>query len=570
MRRSARRLTLLALAGTCLALAGFSGADYTATSANPGSTFSTLDYAPPTITAKPSTPSANTNPSFSFTHTSYSSFQCQLDGGSFHTCTSGNPVGSISGVHPPLSNGSHTFVVEAVGPNNLTTNTASYTWTIDATAPTIGTKPSNPSANSSPSISFTHGTYTGFKCKLDAGSFAACTSPDALGTLADGSHTLTVEAIDADGAATSTSAYTWTINTAGPTLGTKPSNPSANTGPSFSYTDGTYANTQFQCQLDGAGFAGCPSPKSLSSLSAASHTFDVKAVDADGNSTGTTSYTWTIDTSAPSITAKPSNPSASTGPSFSFSHTQGAYTFKCKLDAGSFATCASPDALSGLSGAGASGTSHTFTVEALGTDGVATSTTAYVWTIKSGAPTVTGQPATPTNNTSASFNLSDTLFSSFACQLDGGGFSSCTSPAAYSGLSGAGQTGTSHTFQVHSLATDGSTTSNFSYTWTVDTTAPTITIAACTGGSGHKNNSTGTTNENNGTVSVAVTGPNPGTTLRATLTASTFGGVSPNFTWTTNDTGNALTTGSTYHFSATQTDAAGNVSSASTRDCVAN
>src|SRR5438552_1146924 len=132
MRGAARRISLLAIAGSCLALAGFSGADFTATSANPGNTFSTLDYTPPTITAKPSDPSANTNPSFSFTHTSYSSFQCALDGAtpSFHACTSGDPVGSISGVHPPLSNGSHTFYVRAVGPNNITTNAASYTWTI--------------------------------------------------------------------------------------------------------------------------------------------------------------------------------------------------------------------------------------------------------------------------------------------------------------------------------------------------------------------------------------------------------------------------------------------------------
>ena len=63
----------------------------------------------------------------------------------------------------------------------------------------------------------TRAAYT-FKCKLDTGSFATCTSPkDYAGTTADGSHTFSVEAVDADGVATqATSPYAWKLDTAKP------------------------------------------------------------------------------------------------------------------------------------------------------------------------------------------------------------------------------------------------------------------------------------------------------------------------------------------------------------------
>jgi len=82
---------------------------------------------------------------------------------------------------------------------------------------------------------------------------------------------------------------------------------------------------------------------------------------------------------------------------------------------------------------------------------------------------ISGSPLAVTNLTAATFTFSATEANgSFACRLDFGAFTACTSPTNYSGL-GAG----SHTFQV--AATDSANNTDptpASYTWTIDATAP--------------------------------------------------------------------------------------------------
>src|SRR5204862_1839812 len=115
--------------------------------------------------------------------------------------------------------------------------------------------------------------------------------------------------------------------------------------PSFSFS--SEAGASFQCALDGAAFAACSSPNSYTGVADGSHTFQVKATDAAGNTGAAASYTWTIDTVAPSasITSSPSDPTNSTSASFSFSSEAGA-SFQCALDAAAFASCASPKSYS--------------------------------------------------------------------------------------------------------------------------------------------------------------------------------------------------------------------------------
>src|SRR5439155_709668 len=135
----------------------------------------------------------------------------------------------------------------------------------------------------------------------------------------------------------SAASYTWTVDTTAPdtSITANPSDPTNATSASFSFTS-SESGSAFQCELDGAGFSACSIPKNYSGLAEGSHTFKVRATDTAGNTGAADVYTWAIDTSAPdtSITASPSDPTNSTGASFSFSSTESGSSFQCKLDAG--------------------------------------------------------------------------------------------------------------------------------------------------------------------------------------------------------------------------------------------
>jgi hypothetical protein len=363
-----------------------------------------------------------------------------------------------------VPDGTWTYGAQAKFHNWLGAESARITVHVDTSAPAVTAHPTSISANAGPSIAFSHATYTSFKCKLDSGTFSSCSSPDALSSLADGSHTVAVEAVDTAGVPTQPANYTWSVATAAPAITAEPAATSANASPSYGFSHSSYAS--FECNLDGAGYSSCTSPKSYSSLTNGPHTFQVRAKDADGVPTPAASYTWTINTTAPAISSKPSTPSASSAPSLAFSHTAGAYTFKCQLDGGSFATCSSPQALSAL-GDG----SHTFQVEGVDADGIVTSAASYTWTINTAAPTLTAQPANPTAQTNGTFTFTDGTYSQFTCKLDSGSASACnTGTAAYAGPLAAG----SHTFTVLARDADGAQTPTRSYTWTIDTTAPVL------------------------------------------------------------------------------------------------
>ena len=148
-----------------------------------------IDSAPPSL-------SASSTAEFTFSSTPLgSTFECALDGTSFAGCSS-------PWSYSALDDGAHQFQVRAVGASGAVDESpATQGWTVDTTAPeTTFTSVPMGGSGSSASFSFTSDDATAtFECALDGAAFATCTSPSALSSLAVGSHTFEVRAVDLAG-----------------------------------------------------------------------------------------------------------------------------------------------------------------------------------------------------------------------------------------------------------------------------------------------------------------------------------------------------------------------------------
>src|SRR3954453_704806 len=102
------------------------------------------------------------------------------------------------------------------------------------------------------------GPRAAYQCQVDAGAFAACSSPAPYGPLADGPHTFSVRAAAdlAGNAGTTPATSGWTIDTVppDPSITAQPAVLSNTASASFSFS-ATQAGSTFECNLDAAGFA---------------------------------------------------------------------------------------------------------------------------------------------------------------------------------------------------------------------------------------------------------------------------------------------------------------------------
>src|SRR4051794_17717253 len=336
-----------------------------------------------------SSPPANSNAAsgtFAFSaNEAVAGFQCKIDGGAFAACPSPSPYG-------PLADGSHTFSVEAIDLAGNVGAPVSHTWTVDTVAPDTSLVTQPPALTNSAAPSFTFSaTQAGstFQCALDGSAFSACSRPKSYAGLADGGHTFQVRAVDpANNIDASPASYVWNIDATAPNTSIGPSQPALTTNATdatFDFSSDEVGST-FACSLDGSVFTACTTPKSYSTLAEGSHTFQVRATDTATNVDATpASYTWTIDTTRPVTSIGPSVPAAhtfSTGASFDLLSNETGSTFECRLDAGAFTLCSTPQTYAGL----ADGT-HTFDVRATDQAGnVDSSPASYLWAVDNVAP----------------------------------------------------------------------------------------------------------------------------------------------------------------------------------------
>jgi hypothetical protein len=443
------------------------------------------------IDTMPTDPSTSPDATFTFSSPDGgTSFACRLDGGVFDPCTS--PLSFFS-----LTNGPHTFEVRASdAAGNVDPTPASYTWNIDATAPTVlsvnlaGTSPTN-AASVGFTVTFSEPVSgvdeTDFTVTASGVTAAAVTSVSGGPTIytvtvdtGSGDGTLRLDVLDDDsirdasnnplnGGFTAGQSYTVDKTAPDTQIDSMPADPTNSRDASFTFSSPDGGLT-FECQIDGGGFGSCASPANYSSLADGPHTFEVRSTDAAGNvDPSPASTTWNIDATPPDtqIDTTPPNPSNSANAAFTFSSPDGGLTFECQLDGGGFGACASPKDYTGLPDG-----LHTFEVRAADALGNTDPTPAsYTWLIDTAAPDtqIDTKPADPSNSADAAFTFSSNdLSATFQCQLDGSGFAPCASPANYSSLADG-----PHTFDVRAVdLLNNVDPSPATYTWTIDTVAP--------------------------------------------------------------------------------------------------
>lgn len=218
--------------------------------------------------------------------------------------------------------------------------------------------------------------------------------------------------------------------------------------------------TSYECKLDAAAFSGCPlgGPKEYTALSEGSHTFQVRGVNASGPDSTPASYTWSVDTVAPTTTidSHPDSPSSGSSAAFTFhAPNEPGSSFKCALDGAMPSACPA----TGITYHGLEDGPHSFAVEATDAAGnQQVSATTFGWTVDNSLQdktppetTIGSKPPNPSASSTASFTYaSNEPSSTFECALDGAAFASCpVAGVTYSGLAGG-----PHSFQVR--ATDPS------------------------------------------------------------------------------------------------------------------
>lgn len=437
-------------------------------------------FAAPTVTVTSTVAGTITNNNtatvlFSTTVRDFGYFECQIDTQSYTACTT--PY-----ILSDLSDSEHTFNVVAVNTRGRRSAAQSIRWRVDTLPPTtnVTSRPSLLSNASSGHFSFS-ATDAGsgvshFMCSLNAAAPQSCTSPFAYSSLADGSHTFRVFALDYANNASPTLIETFHIDTVRPTatITAAPIQNSTSSNAEFSFQAfDSYLLGRAECRLDLSSYVACTSPVVYNGLADGAHTFFLRVVDAAGNISSEATHTWNISTAEPviSILSQPTNPSTYRSASFTFGMTQGvASAYQCKLDDATYGACTSPISYSSLSDG-----AHVFYVRAIDSWGRTSVAASYSWTVDATVPQVrlTASPRAVDNSTSANFEFVLAVNESvrYSCSLDSTVLQSCTNPVSFSGLNNG-----AHTFRFSATDLAGNSSGIQMYNWQVDSIAPLVTF----------------------------------------------------------------------------------------------
>jgi hypothetical protein len=465
----------------------------------------TIDTTPPqtSVDSGPSGPWNRSSATFAFGSTEAgSTYECRLDGpaeeaGEWAPCSGSASFGG-------LVDGAYTFRVRATDARGNTDQTdATQSFTVDTVVPDTVLDSGTQGLVTTRTAGFTFSASEAgtFQCRLDGpgavtGQWTRCSTPATYTALADGDYTFRVHAVDAAGNADpSDETRSFSVDATAPqtSIDRGPAGPVSVTSAAFDFSASESA--AFECRLDGPGAATgawspCESPAPYQQLAEGQYTFSVRAGDAAGNVDATpASRSFTVDTTPPqtSIDAdhvsigRPS-PDERPAAQLAVSSTESDSTFACRLDApggavGTWAPCSATPRYTDLADG-----DYVFHARATDAAGNADPTGAtYDFTVDTSPPDTTidsGPPALLTTNSATFAFSSPRLGASFECRLDGPGpgafgWEICPSPITADWLVDG-----DYVFRARAHDGNGTDATEATRSFTVDTVAPTATIAS--------------------------------------------------------------------------------------------
>lgn len=218
-----------------------------------------------------------------------------------------------------------------------------------------------------------------YQCQLDGGGWQACSSPYQVSGLGNGQHSLSVRATNRAGQVDpDPPTAIWTVDTTLPVTAIASGPPANTNSTSATFSFGAAAGSTFTCQLDDGPGVPCASPYTISGLADGPHTLYVVGTDALGNEQAAAStYSWTVDTAAPTSFIFQGPTAEQPGIAFVFGANQASVSFRCEVDARPWVQCSSP-----FSQVPTNPGTHTFRVQATDSVGnVEPTGEVYSWTV---------------------------------------------------------------------------------------------------------------------------------------------------------------------------------------------
>ncbi|HYH58386.1 MAG TPA: S8 family serine peptidase [Thermoleophilaceae bacterium] len=241
-----------------------------------------VDATPPdtAIVSAPASTTGASSAGFEFSAEPGARFECRLDGAAWSGC---GPALELTGV----GHGRHTLRVRAIdAAGNVDPSPAAHTWSIDLAAPDTAIVHAPAGAINSRSATFRFSAEAGtrFECRQGDDAWSACESTLELAEITDGSHTLSVRAIDQAGNADdSPASRTWSVDATPPDTSVSAGPPEVGGQRRARFAFAATEAGRFQCRADDEPWSACAPQADLGEMAEGPHTLAVRAIDALGN-----------------------------------------------------------------------------------------------------------------------------------------------------------------------------------------------------------------------------------------------------------------------------------------------